>query len=279
MSTELRTMADLGFTTEDTWKVAICDHCHFIVDKSMIIDHIKGIHRLEIRNVNAVLLVLRMNHLRIHLPVIWDDNVDDQLDDSEEEDRGPSFFHPPAFRPGSAALQGIPVHDGFKCQLCEQRLHHACTITKKGMRTHYSRYHGGQSVEYHPAKFQAFYGRSKIASQLRYVEVMDIENQRQDSITPFGIPENIPSVPNHSSTITAKRDLNQFGVNFQVYPLLETLDLSDLGPLLYSPHDRSFELCSMLHGRTRALDFSLCWVKSWSASERSMPLLIHSCIS
>ncbi|KAK9481438.1 hypothetical protein V1527DRAFT_161981 [Lipomyces starkeyi] len=44
---ELRTMADLGFTIEDTWKVAICDHCHFIVDKSMIIDHIKGIHGLE----------------------------------------------------------------------------------------------------------------------------------------------------------------------------------------------------------------------------------------
>ncbi|KAK9481707.1 hypothetical protein V1527DRAFT_516396, partial [Lipomyces starkeyi] len=55
---DFRTMADLGFTIEDTWNVAICEHCHFIVDKSMIIDHIKDIHGLEIRDVNAVLLVL-----------------------------------------------------------------------------------------------------------------------------------------------------------------------------------------------------------------------------
>ncbi|KAK9481506.1 hypothetical protein V1527DRAFT_499697 [Lipomyces starkeyi] len=228
MTTDVRTVADLGFTIEDTWKVAICEHCHFIVDKSMIIDHLKGIHGLEIRNVNAVLLVLRANHLRIHLAVIWDDNMEHQLDDSDDEDRGPLFFNPPAFRPGSAALQGIPVHDGFKCQLCEQRQHHVCTTTKKGMRTHYSRYHSGQSVEYHPAKVQAFYGRSKIGSQLRYVEVMDVEDQRQDPITAFGIPENIHSVPDHNSTITAKRDLNQFGVKFQVYPLLVTLDLKQV---------------------------------------------------
>ncbi|KAK9326552.1 hypothetical protein V1520DRAFT_135981, partial [Lipomyces starkeyi] len=212
MTLDPGTMADLGFTIEDTWKVAICKHCHFIVDKSMIIDHLKSIHGLGIPNVNAVLLVLRMYHLRIHLAVIWDDIMEDQLDDSDDEDRGPSFFNPPAFRPGLAALQGIPVHDGFKCQLCEQRLHHVCTITKKGMRTHYSRHHRGQTVEYHPAKVQAFYGRSKIASQLRYVEVMDEEDEGQDSITAFGIPEDIHSVPNHNSNITAKRDLNQFGV-------------------------------------------------------------------
>ncbi|KAK9341806.1 hypothetical protein V1522DRAFT_143666, partial [Lipomyces starkeyi] len=89
------TMADLGFTIEDTWKVAICKHCHFIVDKSMIIDHLKSIHGLGIPNVNAVLLVLRMYHLRIHLAVIWDDIMEDQLDDSDDEDRGPSFFNPP----------------------------------------------------------------------------------------------------------------------------------------------------------------------------------------
>ncbi|ODQ74684.1 hypothetical protein LIPSTDRAFT_226800 [Lipomyces starkeyi NRRL Y-11557] len=118
---------DLGFTIESIWHVAICQRCHFVVDKGMIIDHLNGIHGFEIRNVNAVLLVLRMYHLRIHLAVIWDDNIEDQLDDSDDEDRGPSFFNPPAFRPGSAALQGILVHDGFKCQLCEQRLHHVCT--------------------------------------------------------------------------------------------------------------------------------------------------------
>ncbi|KAK9341848.1 hypothetical protein V1522DRAFT_359142, partial [Lipomyces starkeyi] len=75
---------------------------------------------------------------------------------------------------------------------------------------------------------------------------MDEEDEGQDSITAFGIPEDIHSVPNHNSNITAKRDLNQFGVKFQVYPLLETLDLSDLGPLLYSPQDRSFELLKHL---------------------------------
>ncbi|KAK9358851.1 hypothetical protein V1504DRAFT_256946 [Lipomyces starkeyi] len=186
----------------------------------MIIDHLKGIHGLEIRNVNAVLLVLRMYHLRIHLPVIWDDNMEDQLDDSDDEDRGPSFFNSPAFRPGSAALQGISVHDGFKCQLCEQRLHHVCTTTKK-------------------AKVQAFYGRSKIASQVRYVEVMDAEDEEQDPITAFGIPDDIHSVPNHNSSITAKRDLNQFGVKFQLYPLLEIVDLSELGSLLHTPQDKS----------------------------------------
>ncbi|KAK9327888.1 hypothetical protein V1520DRAFT_357459 [Lipomyces starkeyi] len=75
---------------------------------------------------------------------------------------------------------------------------------------------------------------------------MDADDEGQDLITAFGIPEDIHSVPNHNSNITAKRDLNQFGVKFQVYPLLETLDLSDLGPLLYSPQDRSFELLKHL---------------------------------
>ncbi|KAK9242048.1 hypothetical protein V1506DRAFT_509816, partial [Lipomyces tetrasporus] len=61
-------------------------------------------------------------------------------------------------------------------------------------------------------------------------------------LTSFGIPVDIHSVPDADSTINAKRDLNQFGVKFQVYPLLESLDLSELGPLLHTSQDKSFEL-------------------------------------
>ncbi|KAK9489177.1 hypothetical protein V1508DRAFT_442917, partial [Lipomyces doorenjongii] len=106
------TMAHLGFTIDDTWKVAICEQCHFIVDKSMIMDHLKGVHKREILNVDAVVQILRMYHLRPHLAVIWDDTSEDPdlLDESDDEDSR-SYFTPPAFRPGSEALQRIQIKD------------------------------------------------------------------------------------------------------------------------------------------------------------------------
>ncbi|KAK9319358.1 hypothetical protein V1517DRAFT_332849, partial [Lipomyces orientalis] len=110
------------------------------------------------------------------------------------------------------------------------------------MRTHYKRRHSGQAVEYPEVKVQAYYGRSKIFSQLRYVQVTEGEDESVPPITSFGIPGDIHSVPHANSTINTKRDLNQFGVKFQVYPLLETLDLTELGPLLHTPQDKSFDL-------------------------------------
>ncbi|KAK9481511.1 hypothetical protein V1527DRAFT_385203, partial [Lipomyces starkeyi] len=159
-----RTMADLGCTIEDTWQVAICDLCHFVVDMPMVIEHLTSVHGLEVPNANAVLLVLRMHRLRPHLAIIWDDAIEDQLDESDDESQGIQLFNPPAFRPGSAPLQGIPVQDGFKCQLCEQRLRQVCVTSKEGMRTHYKRHHKAQVVEYYSVQVQALYGRSKTQS-------------------------------------------------------------------------------------------------------------------
>ncbi|KAK9357797.1 hypothetical protein V1504DRAFT_30889 [Lipomyces starkeyi] len=118
---EPRTLDDIGFSYENTWQVAICDFCHFVVDMPMVIEHLTSVHGLEVPNANAVLLVLRMHRLRPHLAITWDDAIEDQLDESDDESQGIQLFNPPAFRPGSAPLQGIPVQDGFKCQLCEQR--------------------------------------------------------------------------------------------------------------------------------------------------------------
>ncbi|KAK9311285.1 hypothetical protein V1524DRAFT_371458, partial [Lipomyces starkeyi] len=70
------------------------------------------------------------------------------------------------------------------------------------------------------------------------------EDQGETTIAEFGIPDDIHAVPRHNCTVTDKRDLNLFGSKFQVYPLLETLDLSDLGQ--YSPQDKSFELVKHL---------------------------------
>ncbi|KAK9249925.1 hypothetical protein V1507DRAFT_446217 [Lipomyces tetrasporus] len=148
------------------------------------------------------------------------------LYESDDEDQRAPLFNPPAFRPGSAPLRRIPVQDGFKCQLCAQKLHHVCVTTKESTRTHYKRNHKGQAVEYYEVKVQAFYGRSRSAAQLRYVQVKEREDQDEATIAAF--------------------DLNLYGPKFQVYPLLETSDLSDLGPLLYSPQDRSFELLKHL---------------------------------
>ncbi|KAK9481495.1 hypothetical protein V1527DRAFT_522585 [Lipomyces starkeyi] len=232
-------MADLGFTIEDTWQVAICDLCHFVVDRAKVIEHLTTVHGLVVQSHDSVLRVLRMLRLRPHLAIIWDDTIEGQLDESDDEDQGAQLFSPPAFRPGSAPLQGIAVKDGFKCRVCAQKLHHVCVTTQEGMRTHYKRNHKGQAVEYPEVKVQAFYGRSRSVSQLRYVQVKETEDQDETTIAAFGIPEDIHSVPSHNSTLTDKRDLNLFGSKFQVYPLLETLDLSDLGPLLYSPQDRA----------------------------------------
>ncbi|KAK9318730.1 hypothetical protein V1517DRAFT_334794, partial [Lipomyces orientalis] len=61
---EPRTLDDIGLVYENTWQVAICKICHFVVDKAM---HLKSVHRLVVPNANAVLLVLRMYRLRPHL--------------------------------------------------------------------------------------------------------------------------------------------------------------------------------------------------------------------
>ncbi|KAK9326487.1 hypothetical protein V1520DRAFT_153792 [Lipomyces starkeyi] len=87
---EPRTLDDIGFTYENTWQVAICNLCHFVVDKAMVIEHLASVHALEVPNANAVLLVLRMHRLRPHLAIIWDDAIEDQLDESDDECNAPS---------------------------------------------------------------------------------------------------------------------------------------------------------------------------------------------
>ncbi|KAK9242220.1 hypothetical protein V1506DRAFT_509649 [Lipomyces tetrasporus] len=98
---EPRTLDDIGLTYETTWQVAICKLCHFVIDKAMP-----------------------------HLAVIWNDTVENELDESDDEGQGPALFTKPAFRPGSKALAHIPVLPGYKCPLCDQKLTHICVATK-----------------------------------------------------------------------------------------------------------------------------------------------------
>ncbi|KAK9427429.1 hypothetical protein V1505DRAFT_402569 [Lipomyces doorenjongii] len=217
------TLDDIGFTYESTCQVAICNHCHFVVDRAMIVDHLRIVHRLDVPNANAVLLVLSMHRLRPHLAIIWDDAIEDQLDESDDEGQGTPGFHPPAFRPGSAPLQGIPVQDGFKCQLCAQRLRQVCVTSKEGMRTHYRRHHKGQAVEYYSVQVQALYGRSRTQAQLCFVQVTPTDAGDMTPLSTFGIPDDIHSVPGHS-TAMERKDLNQFGFKFQGYTLLDVDD-------------------------------------------------------
>ncbi|KAK9481442.1 hypothetical protein V1527DRAFT_379303, partial [Lipomyces starkeyi] len=62
----------------------------------------------------------------------------------------------------------------------------------------------------------------------------------------FGIPDDIHSVPGHNSTITERKDLNQFGIKFQGYTLLDIVNLSDLGNILHKAEDQSFEVLKCL---------------------------------
>ncbi|KAJ8098488.1 hypothetical protein POJ06DRAFT_152207 [Lipomyces tetrasporus] len=150
----------------------------------------KGCNRLSIaRTQDATTPTTSSYYLGCH--------VEDMLYESDDEDQRAPLFNPPAFRPGSAPLRRIPVQDGFKCQLCAQKLHHVCVTTKESTRTHYKRNHKGQAVEYYEVKVQAFYGRSRSAAQLRYVQVKEREDQDEATIAAFGIPENIHSVPSH----------------------------------------------------------------------------------
>ncbi|KAK9343621.1 hypothetical protein V1522DRAFT_394250 [Lipomyces starkeyi] len=219
--TDCRTVADLGFTIEQTWQVSICTRCKFVVDKAMWIEHIEEKHSLQVANADAVWLVARMYNLRPYLAIVWDESTEDQLDESDDEQEGTSQSSPGAFRPGSAPLEGIPVHDGLKCQLCNHR---------------------GQTVDYHPVHVQTFYGRSKHQSQLRYVEVSPTESSDRIPLSVFGIPDDVHSVPGQNSTITERKDLNQFGIKFQDYTLLDIVNLSDLGNLLHKAEDQSFEV-------------------------------------
>ncbi|KAK9426880.1 hypothetical protein V1505DRAFT_396605 [Lipomyces doorenjongii] len=107
---EPRTLDDFEFTYENTWQIAICNRCHFVVDMATVIEHLTTVHGLVVQSHDSVLRVLRMHRLRPHLAVIWDDTIEDQLDESDDEDQGAQLFNPPAFRPGSVALRGIPVH-------------------------------------------------------------------------------------------------------------------------------------------------------------------------
>ncbi|KAK9357357.1 hypothetical protein V1504DRAFT_436808 [Lipomyces starkeyi] len=239
--TDCRTVADLGFTIEQTWHVSICTRCKFVVDKAMWIEHIEEKHCLQVANADAVWLLRRTCNLMPHLAIVWDESTEDQLDESDDEQEGTSQFNPGAFRPGSAPLEGIPVHDGFKCQLCEQMLSHVRVTTKEGLRT-LQEDHRGQTVDYHPVHVQAFYGRSKHQSQLRYVEVGPSQTRDCTPLSMFGIPDDVHSVPGHNSTITERKDLNQFGIKFQGYTLLDIVNLSDLGNILHKPEDQSFEV-------------------------------------
>ncbi|KAK9489748.1 hypothetical protein V1508DRAFT_400536 [Lipomyces doorenjongii] len=84
------------------------------------------------------------------------------------------------------------------------------------------RHHPDQAVEYHQVRVQAFYARSDVQSQLRVVKVTETQSTNVTPLSAFGIPEDIHSGPFNDSEVVERKDLNQFGVKFQGYTLLET---------------------------------------------------------
>ncbi|KAK9249907.1 hypothetical protein V1507DRAFT_446227 [Lipomyces tetrasporus] len=175
----------------------------------MTTSHLTNVHKLKIADESAMFNTIRSYKIRPHLAIVWDDLVEEELD---------------AFRPGQAAIDGISVLDGYKCVLCESVLKHRCVRSKDAMRTHYERNHDDQVVEFCPVRVQAFYGRSSVNQQLRYVHVTEndaiVTRTNPDDFETLGIPANVHSVPASHAAITDKPDLNQFGIYFLAYKLL-----------------------------------------------------------
>ncbi|KAK9489005.1 hypothetical protein V1508DRAFT_429379 [Lipomyces doorenjongii] len=71
---------------------------------------------------------------------------------------------------------------------------------------------------------------------------METPDEAQIQTAAFGIPQDIHSIPDRNRTITDKRDLNQFGVKFQGYRLLDIVDLGELGNHLHKAEDDCFEI-------------------------------------
>ncbi|KAK9342744.1 hypothetical protein V1522DRAFT_279786 [Lipomyces starkeyi] len=236
----------MGMSLDLVWNVLICNRCHYIVDKSMITSHLTNVHKLKIADESAMLNTIRSYKIRPHLAIVWDDLIEEELGQSDDAYSGPRPFALDAFRPGQAAIDGISVLDGYKCVLCESVLKHRCVRSKDAMRTHYKRNHDDQVVEFCPVRVQAFYGRSSVNQQLRYVHVTEndaiVTRTNPDDFETLGIPANVHSVPASHAAITDKPDLNQFGIYFFAYKLLEWLDLAELGPLLQTPKVQEFEL-------------------------------------
>ncbi|KAK9364629.1 hypothetical protein V1509DRAFT_601059 [Lipomyces kononenkoae] len=197
-------IATLGLMIEEDWHVVVCVLCKFVIDKAHVIGHFKEKHKMDIGNNDEVGQLMRDHRLRPHLAVIWDEATEERLDESDDDDHGRPHFTPAAFRPGSVALSGIPVQDGFKCQLCEQRLHHVCVTTHASMRSHYNRHHPNEKVECQKVRVQAFYAPSNVRPQLRFVEVTDNECQAGSELSAFGIPQKIHSVPGHRCNVHHK---------------------------------------------------------------------------
>ncbi|KAK9494587.1 hypothetical protein V1508DRAFT_350485 [Lipomyces doorenjongii] len=167
---------------------------------------------------------------------------------SDDEDAGGAEFAVETFRPGSAAINGIAVSDGWKCLRCELAGTHKCTQSSEALRSHFKRVHAndGDKADSSPVRVQALYGRSSAQHQLRYVEV---SNNWEPQATPevgeydrFGIPADVHYVQSSHSGAPDKRDANLFGQHFLGYKLLERLSLEELAHYLHNPQGEAFKL-------------------------------------
>ncbi|KAK9489008.1 hypothetical protein V1508DRAFT_131685, partial [Lipomyces doorenjongii] len=110
--TEADSVAGLVFNS--VWNIFICKRCCRVVDKSGMARHLTRVHKLTISNLDTMLTTLRSYNVRAHLAVIWDQRIEEDLDDSDGDSAWQETFKEVAFRPGSRAIDGIPVYDGFK---------------------------------------------------------------------------------------------------------------------------------------------------------------------
>ncbi|KAK9427010.1 hypothetical protein V1505DRAFT_318287 [Lipomyces doorenjongii] len=224
----------LGFHVDQRWKVATCRRCRYIVDPQNIINHVQKAHRLNIPNIEQARRGVDAVKLRTHLAVVSHEDEGSHYYMSDDDDDATVWF-----LPGSRALTGLPVYQGFKCMICLG----TCTLTKASMRSHIFRNHrGSEAKHYAPTSVQAFYDRSALQQQLCYVEVSVLdEDENSSHRQQLHIPADIEQVRGHDMVVE-RRDKNQFGDKFGAYHLIENvINFEELKPWFLKPTMKGFQ--------------------------------------
>lgn len=226
-------LGSLGLQVDQQWKVATCNHCHYIIDPPKIIQHITKAHKMHIPNTDLARNIIDAANLRPHLAVLSNDHDDDDDDDNNDGDNA-GFLH------GSAAVKGLPVHAGFKCLIFLD----VCTLKASSMRAHIARHHPKEPANCAPVSVQVFYDRTVLRPQLCYVEVTEPgEPQPRVSTVSelLGIPVDLDDVGGHDMAVEG-RDRNQFGEKFGAYYLIEMIDFEELNPWFLKPTMKGFDV-------------------------------------
>ncbi|KAK9482499.1 hypothetical protein V1527DRAFT_379183, partial [Lipomyces starkeyi] len=123
----------MGMIFDPVWNAIISKRCNHIVDQSMMTNHLTKVHNFKIDDKTALWATMQLYKVRPHLLVMWDESTERAMDESDDEDAHgcTKDYTMVPFRPGSAAINGIPVSDGFKCLRYEGALTNRCLRSKE----------------------------------------------------------------------------------------------------------------------------------------------------